>query len=197
MDSDNDDSLTKPKSKRSAKQIEAFEKAKQARQAYLEEKKMKEEETKKKRDTLKEIKNELNGKPKTESSNNRGKPKIKEEPIVDNKHYSKSKKQPIYESDSDSVNESEESEDEVIEEEIIIMKKPKKKPVQKKKKIVRKVVMQESSDEEEEEEDDEEPENPKPKPIPTSRNTKSQQNARSKIVANPVQSVSNMYYFMD
>ena len=197
MDSDNDDSLTKPKSKRSAKQIEAFEKAKQARQAYLEEKKMKEDETKKKRDTLKEIKNELNGKPKTESSNNRGKPKIKEEPIVDNKHYSKSKKQPIYESDCDSVNESEEeTEDEVVEEEIIIMKKPKKKPVQKKKKIVRKVIMQESSDEEEEEED-EEPEPPKPKPIPTSRNTKTQQNARSKIVANPVQSVSNMYYFMD
>jgi hypothetical protein len=189
MDSDNDDTLTKPKTKRSQKQTEAFEKARQARQAYLNEQKIKEEETKKKRDTLKEIKNELNGKPKAENS--RGKPKIKEEPIVENKYASSKgkRKEPIYESDSDSVDESEE---EVVEEEIIIMKKPKKKkPV---KKVIRKVIMQESSDEEEE--DGYEPE-PPPKPAPTTRSTKTQQNARSKIVANPVQSVMGQYYFMD
>lgn len=192
MESDNDDTLTKPKTKRSEKQIEAFEKARQARQAYLNEKKMKEEETKKKRDTLKEIKNELNGKPKAE--NGRGKPKIKEEPIVNNKYASSSstsrKKEPIYESDSDSVDESEE---EVVEEEIIIMKKPKKKkPV---KKVIRKVIMQESSESEVEDEEEEAP--PPPKPAPVSRNTKTQQNARSKIVANPVQSAMSQYYFMD
>jgi len=186
MDSDNDDTLTKPKTKRSEKQTEAFEKARQARQAYLDEKKMKEEETKKKRDTLKEIKNELNGKPKVESG--RGKPKIKEEPIIENKYASSKgkKKEPIYESDSDSVDESEE---EVIEEEIIIMKKPKKKPV---KKVIRKVIIQESSDEEEEEEAP-----PPPKPAPVSRNTKTQQSAKSRIISNPVQSVMGQYYFMD
>ena len=195
MDSDNDDTLTKPKTKRSQKQTEAFEKARQARQAYLNEQKIKEEETKKKRDTLKEIKNELNGKPKAENS--RGKPKIKEEPIVENKYASSKgkRKEPIYESDSDSVDESEEEEEEVIEEEIIIMKKPKKKkPV---KKVVRKVIMQESSESEAEEDEEEYEPEPPPKPVPTTRNTKTQQNARSKIVANPVQSVMGQYYFMD
>lgn len=189
MESDNDDSLTKPKTKRSQKQTEAFEKARQARQAYLDEKKMKEEETKKKRDTLKEIKNELNGKPKAESG--RGKPKIKEESIVENKYASSKgkKKEPIYESDSDSVDESEE---EVVEEEIIIMKKPKKKPV---KKVIRKVIMQESSESEAEEEEEEDA--PPPKPAPVSRNTKTQQSAKSRIISNPVQSVMGQYYFMD
>lgn len=198
--------LTKPKKERTEKQKEAFEKARQKRQEYLEQRKVDE-----KKQVLKEIKNELNGKTTKRASTS-------EDDFIDvfqkreekKQNYptteSKSKKQICPDSDSD-LRYAEKSEDYAdddasTEEEITVIKRKKKKqkePVKataqenpKKKKVVKKVIYETDSEAETSPDEDKEEEEP---PKPTTRPTKSQQNRNTKNQGeNPKQNIPRYYF---
>lgn len=196
--------LTKPKKERTEKQKEAFEKARQKRQEYLEQRKVDE-----KKQVLKEIKNELNGKTTKRASTS-------EDDFIDvfqkreekKQNYptteSKSKKQICPDSDSD-LRYAEKSEDYAdddasTEEEITVIKRKKKKQKEQvkattqekpKKKVVKKVIYETDSEAETSSEDKEEEEPPKP----TTRPTKSQQNRNTKNQGeNPKQNIPRYYF---
>ncbi len=216
-ESDNEP-LTKPKKERSEKQIEAFEKARIARAQYLEEKKKQAEPSlKERKQALNKVKKELEGKTeKPEESDEEiilpeSKKQIKKVPgearrdaVAENKTENivipTKKGTKIIKPAKQVEPEPEEHSDTEVEEEVIYIKKAPKK---KKKKIVKKIIF-ENSDDEESDEDSPAPVAPPAvayasKSQPTSRETKSQQNAKSKqppqgiTVAKP----SFQYYFMD
>ena len=134
--------LTKPKKERTEKQKEAFEKARQKRQEYLEQRKVDE-----KKQVLKEIKNELNGKTSKRATTSeddfidvfqkREEKKEQKYPTTE----SKSRKQIYPDSDSE-LRYAEKSEDYAdddasTEEEITVIKRKKKKQKLKKQKNLR------------------------------------------------------------
>lgn len=217
-ESDNEP-LTKPKKDRSQKQIEAFEKARVARAQYLEEKKKQTEPTlKERKQVLNKVKKELEGKtekpeesdeeiilPETKKEIKKVPGEARRDAVAENKTENivipTKKGTKIIKPAKQSEPEPEEHSDTEVEEEVIYIKKAPKK---KKKKIVKKIIFENSDDEESDDEDSPAPVAPPAvayasKSQPTSRETKSQQNAKSKqppqgiTVAKP----SFQYYFMD
>lgn len=197
--------LTKPKKERTEKQKEAFEKARQKRQEYLSQKKVDE-----KKQVLKEIKAELNGKEKKREATSpddfidvfekrEAKSETKEQKYPAS--HGKSSKQICPDSDSD-LRYAEKSEDYAdddgsTEEEITVIKRKKRKsktetkatPQEKsKKKVVKKVVYESESETEESEEEEEQPK-------PQTRPTKSQQNKVTKNINSPATPQVPRYYF--
>lgn len=212
-ESDNEP-LTKPKKERSQKQIEAFEKARVARAQYLEEKKKQDEPSlKERKQALNKVKKELEGKAEKSAESDEEiilpepKNKIKKVPgearydkVAENKTENiviptKKGTKIIKPVKKEPEPESENSDTEVEEEVIYIQKAPKKK----KKKLVKKIIF-ENSDSEESEYDGGASAPPAP-PAHSSRNTKSQQNAKTKAPAQPagisVAKPQFQYYFMD
>jgi hypothetical protein len=215
---DKPEPLTKPKKERTEKQKEAFEKAREARQKYLEEKKVQE-----KKQALKEIKNELNGK---ETANKKRddtseddfidvfmkkEDKKKEFPASDNK---KTNKQILPDTDSD-LNCAEKSEDydDSTEEEITVIKRKKRKSKEKKSDVknISKGVNKEKEkvqaepkkerkikkiiyESDTEEEAEEESISEEEAPQPTTRATKSQQNRLTKTNSQTAQPISRYYF---
>ncbi len=194
-DTDNEP-LTKPKKERTEKQKEAFERARLARAQYLEEKK-KQTETgpslKERKQALNSVKKELEGKQEKPAESDeeiilpKDKPKPKEPEIIPTKKGHKIiTKKPELEPESETE----------VEEEIIYIKSAPKK---KKKKLVKKIIFENSDNEETD--DDGGSQAPPAPPTATYRQTKTQQNAKTKAPQQPagisVAKPQFQYYFAD
>lgn len=206
---DKSEPLTKPKKERSEKQKEAFEKAREARQKHLEDKKAQE-----KKQVLKDIKNELNGK-ETKKREDTNEDDFADVFIKKDEPKSNSNKKEILPKSDNELVYAEKSDDYEgsTEEEITVIKRKKKKskdkkpdvnintkgvhkekePEPKKERKIKKIIYESDSEAEE----DSVPEKEEEKeviPEPTTRQTKSQQNRITKNTSLPSSAVPRYYF---